>query len=82
MPTTQDTDTTVPYGYRLHQVQLSLGGPDTYYQSAQLEPYKKALDVKAMKKYFSTLPAHGGPSLKVERRILENELMDEIKRLE
>jgi hypothetical protein len=39
MPTTQDTDTTVPYGYRLHQVQLSLGGHDTYYQSAQLEPY-------------------------------------------
>ena len=69
MPTTQDTDTTVPYGYRLHQVQLSLGGHDTYYQSAQLEPYMKALEKATMKKYFSASPANGGPSLRVEMRI-------------
>ena len=42
----------------------------------------KALAVKAMKKYFSALPATGGPSLKVEMRIMENKLMGEIKRLE
>ena len=60
---------------------MSLGGPDTCYQSAQLEPYMKALTVKAMKNYFSALPANGGPSLKVQIKIMENALMGNIKRL-
>ena len=80
-PTTPVSDKTVWYSPTLHDFPLSKGAPDTYYQSAELAPYMKAFAVKRAKEFLAS-PGNGGPSFLVEKRIMEQELMEEIEQIE
>ncbi len=80
-PNTPDSEKTVHYSPTLNETPLSLGAPDTYNENAELAPYMKAFAVKKVKEFLCT-PCNGGPSLSVEKRIMENELIKEIERLE